>query len=350
MGALLLGVTFAGCFLGAGYVSGQELWQFFGSFGINGVYALFFAISLQFAFGVILLKLAGITGIEELDRIVIQRELPAARLFLGAAEVFFMFGICVIMYAGAGALFAQLFGIPAAVGSAILCMLVALVSLFSFSGMVSAFSVFVPILVVFSLIFSVLALNKFGFPAMPTAQIGHTSFAAAAFSALTFVSYNLFCSIGILTPLSKKLRSKRVVVPGIALGCLLLLTIALSIVLALFAFPQSVTAELPMLALASELSQVAGGIYGFLLLGSMFGTALSCLVATVEFLSQKSETIKNKRRFVTLALSALGWLASLAGFGNLIGIVYPLCGYCGFGALILVLLHYISVRKGGDAA
>ena len=27
---LRLGVVFAGCFLGAGYVSGQELWQFFG--------------------------------------------------------------------------------------------------------------------------------------------------------------------------------------------------------------------------------------------------------------------------------------------------------------------------------
>ena len=31
--ALRLGFTFAGCYLGAGYVSGQELWQFFGCFG-----------------------------------------------------------------------------------------------------------------------------------------------------------------------------------------------------------------------------------------------------------------------------------------------------------------------------
>ena len=33
IGSLKLGLSFAGCFLGAGYVSGQELWQFFGSFG-----------------------------------------------------------------------------------------------------------------------------------------------------------------------------------------------------------------------------------------------------------------------------------------------------------------------------
>lgn len=28
--------TFTGCFLGAGYVSGQELYQFFGAFGAAG--------------------------------------------------------------------------------------------------------------------------------------------------------------------------------------------------------------------------------------------------------------------------------------------------------------------------
>ena len=32
-----IGLTFAGSFLGAGYVSGQELWQFFGSFGGGGL-------------------------------------------------------------------------------------------------------------------------------------------------------------------------------------------------------------------------------------------------------------------------------------------------------------------------
>ena len=28
-----LAFTYVGCFLGAGFISGQELWQFFGSFG-----------------------------------------------------------------------------------------------------------------------------------------------------------------------------------------------------------------------------------------------------------------------------------------------------------------------------
>ena len=36
MGPVRLAFTYIGCFLGAGFVSGQELWQFFGAFGVWG--------------------------------------------------------------------------------------------------------------------------------------------------------------------------------------------------------------------------------------------------------------------------------------------------------------------------
>ena len=35
MNPIRLAVVFSGCLLGAGYVSGQEIWQFFGSYGLN---------------------------------------------------------------------------------------------------------------------------------------------------------------------------------------------------------------------------------------------------------------------------------------------------------------------------
>lgn len=51
IGSFNLGLAFAGCFLGAGYVSGQELWQFFGSFGAKGVAGLLVAVALLFSPG-----------------------------------------------------------------------------------------------------------------------------------------------------------------------------------------------------------------------------------------------------------------------------------------------------------
>ena len=37
LGIMQMALTFAGNFLGAGYVSGRELWQYFGVFGKKGL-------------------------------------------------------------------------------------------------------------------------------------------------------------------------------------------------------------------------------------------------------------------------------------------------------------------------
>ena len=42
-----LAFTYVGCFLGAGFISGQELWQFFGNFG-NWGYVGFVLAALLF--------------------------------------------------------------------------------------------------------------------------------------------------------------------------------------------------------------------------------------------------------------------------------------------------------------
>ena len=50
-----LGAAFSGCFLGAGYVSGREMWQFFGRFGPVGWLGLCLSIALLGGAGALLL-------------------------------------------------------------------------------------------------------------------------------------------------------------------------------------------------------------------------------------------------------------------------------------------------------
>ena len=68
---LSLGFTFAGCFLGVGFVSGQEIWQFFGAFGIMGIFGIILTFLLHFLFGIILIKLVHNTKIVEMDKLVV---------------------------------------------------------------------------------------------------------------------------------------------------------------------------------------------------------------------------------------------------------------------------------------
>ena len=48
-----LGLLFAGCFLGAGYVSGQELRQYFVVYGAKGYLGLLAAVAILCIFGVL---------------------------------------------------------------------------------------------------------------------------------------------------------------------------------------------------------------------------------------------------------------------------------------------------------
>lgn len=345
--ALAYAVTFAGCYLGAGYVSGQELWQFFGVFGYKGIIGFIFTLFLLFFFAVILLFLAKREGIEELDVVITGEKSTHLRALVAAAELIILFGIFVIMAAGAGALINQILPVPVILGSFVFCFMVAAVGIKGIDGIISAFSFIVPALVISSVIISCACLIKgdifslhFEAPSRENPLISNP-----VISSVTYLSYNFFGSIGILLPFAKLTENKKSVITGTAIGCGFLFVIAIGILLSLFLTPQSITAPLPMLYLASKISPALGYIYAFLLLCGMFGTSLSSLVAIVNFREKKQLKKVPKSTGLIVILSLLAFIGSFAGFGNLIGTVYPIFGYFGFFALFGILYNFLKSNR-----
>ncbi|MBU5627054.1 hypothetical protein KQI82_09060 [Oscillibacter sp. MSJ-2] len=342
-----LAVTYAGCFLGAGYVSGQELWQFFGSFGKMSVPGLLLAVALLAAFGMMLLRLAQMTGIEEMDRLVVRKEWPWLRKALSLFECVFLFGVTAIMSAGAGALTQQLLGIPSWLGGILMTAAVVLIAFRGLRGLVSAFSILVPVLVLVTVLVALAALIRFPMAQAAFAPVSEGSFLMKYWptAAITFASYNVLGAVGVLAPLGKYADQKKTVWRGVALGCGLLLLIALSVILALRVCPQAISQELPMLALASALSPALAYVYGALLLLAMFGTSLSSLVAVVTLLRQKFPLVERSRGKTTALLGAAAALGSLMGFGDLISVLYPLFGYLSGIFLLFMGSHYLWCRR-----
>lgn len=219
IGALNLGLAFAGCFLGAGYVSGQELWQFFGSFGLNGAVGLAIAMAMLFGVGVLMLDLNRISGIADIDKLVVRWNIPILCAAVTVLELLFLFGVCTIMSAGSGALLNQLFGIPTALGSAALAALVAFVSLAGLGGMVAAFSATVPVLAVVTLVFGIISVSQNGVQfAQPAAAGSNPLMGSWVVAALSFACYNTFGNIAMISPLGEFMKSKKAAVCGIAVG------------------------------------------------------------------------------------------------------------------------------------
>lgn len=349
LGALRAALTFTGSILGAGYLSGQELWQFFGAFGLWGMAGLAVTMAVMSALVILVMQLARTTGIVEMDRLIIPWERPALRSCAAFVEIFFLIDIVIIMYAGGGALLEQLFGLPLWLGSLGMCILVSAVALSGLQGTVRFFSLLVPPTVVVTVVFGLLALMYFGLPALPASSPSNPLLGNWLASALTYVSYNFFSIIGLMAATGVSVVSDRAVRHSAFLGSGFLIAIALSVLLAMFAFPASTGESLPMLAVAQTISPILCYPYGLILLCGMFGSSLFSIVTILTFFEAKFPAFPRHRGKTLVIIALVCFPASLAGFGNLVAVLYPICGYCGFAFILTLIWHWFHVKSAKKA-
>ena len=79
-----LAFTYVGCFLGAGCISGQELWQFFGAFGNWGYVGFALATLLFVVIGVLFIRLTQKTRCSDRDHLLVPSVSNCRRAPTGA--------------------------------------------------------------------------------------------------------------------------------------------------------------------------------------------------------------------------------------------------------------------------
>ena len=342
LSTLRLAAVFAGCFLGAGYVSGQELWQYFGAFGTRGFVGLCVSAALLYLMGVLLLRLAQRTGVIDAERLAVPWDFRVLRAAFSVLELLMLFAVVSIMCAGAGALAEQLFSLPHAAVSAVFALAVLACALTGLQGIVTVFSFSVPCLVLSAVGIGAVFVLRGGMPEL-SAAAENPMLGGWFLSALNYASYNMFGAVAILAPFGHLAGKRSTVTGGLALGCAGLLLIAVSVLLSAASVPGAAEAELPMLFAAQSLSPWLGSFYALLMLFAMFGTSLSCEVSIVNWMAAESAAIQRHRTFFTFTVSAAAFAAGLFGFGRLIGVLYPVFGYAGAAFLVTMAWHSVSV-------
>jgi len=347
-----LAFTSAGCFLGAGHVSGQELWKFFGAFGLPGLSGRVVSLIIQMVFVIMLLRIGEKSGSVTLDRALVPEDKPFLHRVVGIFQLTFLFGVCVIMIAGAGALVEQLIGIRAFIGGLCFCAIVIVVACNGMDGLSKICTLLVPGMVAVTMIISILAIANKGFSAVLAMENVNDSVLLPNWwiSALTYVSYNIVGAVGVIVPIGPNCENEKALKGGASLGVLFLLMISACIIPGLGVSPEAIGAELPMLALATGLSTALGWIYAVLLIVGMMSTTVSFLVAINIYATELKPALKDKRVAVIGILVALAFAGSLLGFGDLISLVYPIYGYLGFVVMFLIARHWLKLRKAGKLA
>lgn len=349
MTSLSVCFTFTGCFLGAGYVSGQELYQFFGAFGGAGIVGLFAAVALLGILNLMLVRIVRSTRDARIDHAVVGTENRFLLFLVGAVEMIIFFGTYVVMAAGAGALLESLTGLRGAHiwGAFVFCTVISFLAVRGIAGLVRIFSAVVPLLILVTVAVGVAATVIYagnGLTFRPS-EIKNPLIPNAATGAVTFASYNFFCSIGILCPVGLAVKNRRAAVLGTVYGCVTLVFVAFSVLFSLAAFPQAASAGLPMLAAAQSLSPVLTVIYAALLILAMSGASLACLVPTVTYFAEKFTGAEKHGAALTFGASGIAFLLSCFGFSDLVGTVFSSFGYLSLFAVFGVIRHAAACAK-----
>lgn len=340
--SLTVAGAYIGTVVGAGFASGQEVLQFFGFFGSRGLLGLALATALFAVFGV-LVGLAG-NRVRATSHVDVIRAVGGSAIgpVIDAVVTFFLFGGFSAMAAGAGAVFAQQFGLNPLWGIALMVAASAATVLLGIEGVVTSISLVVPFLIASVLGVSLFTLLKTP-PVLSWFQPQRAPVPFWPVSAVAYVSYNLLLAVSVLAPMGAR-TSRDNLRLGITLGAAGLGLGALAIDLAILTgVPRVARVEIPMILAAGRISPGVGLLYSVVLLAEIYTTAVGSLFG---FSARLVDPGEERYVYVVIGASLVALVASQIGFSQLVSKLYSAVGYAGF--LFLIALAADAFRRGSE--
>ncbi len=308
-----VGLTYTGAIAGAGFSSGQEIYQFFSRYKSWGTIGILVAGLLFYVIGW--------RALEQGRRGVVAASSPKG-MYGGTREgvtlAFLVTGLGVVV-AGGGATVHQLVGVPTWVGSSITLMLILLVVFFGVQLMMLVNTIVVPYSMLLTLVVAWIYVPRGTSWAKTSLVTPH----GWPLSALLYVSYNIFTAILVLFAVGGSLPSRRDTGRAALLGAILLTAMALLEHRVLLGLPT--VGDLPLLEAARHIHSTLGLLFGISLWTALFTTGIAEAFAFVDRVGRR------------WGVGLIGTLPlSFCGFQGMVAMLYPLMG--GVASLIWVPL------------
>lgn len=324
-----------GTMIGAGFASGQEIYLFFFSFGLKGLIGIVISSILTYFVIYKTLKLIKNNQIETysdfLDLFIKNKFI---KKILNISVNIFILITFFIMIAGFGAYFEQQFGINSIWGSTILATLSFIIFMTNVKGVIKVNEFLVPILVLFLIIIGIVNIKNLHLLELNN-YITKTNNSSFVLSAIIYGSYNSILLIPVLLTLKKYINSDKQIIKITLISSSILFLLSIIIYLILVRVDVDITKlEMPAIYVVSNGFKIFKYIYGFIILGSIFTTAISL---GTSFLQNICETKKSYPHFALL-LCITSILISNFGFSNLVNYLYPIFGYLGILQILKLIL------------
>ena len=341
-----IAMAFVGVVVGAGFASGQEILQFFSSFGYWGL--LGGVVS-----GICFTVLGMAVG--ELSQVSVSHSFkeglylicgPRLGVVVDIMITFFMYAIAIVMFAGGGSLMEQQWGVPAEYGSIAVMVITVLIVFLRVDRVMAFIGSVTPILVLMVIFLCIYSWNTRDLPLQELDVIAQTKPQGSGhwlMGSLLYVSYNMVVGAPFLMIAGAQATSRRNALLGGLVGGLLLGFLIVLISAGVFGRIDTIgSAALPMLMLASEQSRLLGTIMSVVIFAMILTTSVGVLYS---FSARILPPNTRKFNIGTAIAGVLGLVGAKIGFINLVGTVYPFFGYLGFVLMAWILIAWFRLRR-----
>jgi len=341
--SLKIASAFVGVIIGAGFASGQEILQYFTSFGTIGIVSALLATVLFAYFGMSLVWLGSHFRAESHHDVIHGVSNRFWGRLIDYILIFTTFGFGVVMVSGGGAALEQQFGMPIIVGNIIMTLLVIFTMMINVNKVLNIIGGMTPFLILaatFISIYSLFAMDQSFASLHPEAQAQPSAVGNWVFSAINYVSFNIALGASMAIVIGGHEKNGKVAAVGGLLGGL---TIGILIILTHLAVFSNIgvaaTVEMPLLEIANNIHPIWGFLYAIILFGMVYNTATSMFYALGSRFFIKGT---GKFKIFTAIAIIAGFLLSFAGFTELVNVIYPLFGV--LGLVLMVILFIGSLR------
>lgn len=355
-GSVFRVLTYAGAIIafliGSGFATGQEILQYFTSYGYWGVFGTGILVLLLMAYVAVEFFVVGqARKFDRPSRIFHYYCGKYLGSFFDYFSILFVFLSFTVMVAGAGAVFEEHYGLSRFPGGIGLAVAVGISVWFGLKSLVDVIGKIGPLIVVVAVGLGLLGIfrNPAGIaegqallPDLDLTQASTNWFMAG----LSYVGFCMLWLAAFLTALGKNARNRKEAAAGGFVGAVIFSLACIVVGLGLLANITRVGGtEIPMLVLAEDISPVLAGGISVMILAGIYTTAVPLLwTVSSRFAADKTP----KFRYLTIALALLGTVIGLVlPFSQMVNIVYVINGYVGILLLVLMLVKTVlrTVRR-----
>lgn len=350
-------VNYAGAFIalliGSGFATGQELMQFFSSYGIAGIIGVCICfVALAFV-GVQFVKY-GFEGKfdnpNDIYKLICGKALGS---FYDYFSIFFIFLSFTVMISGAQATAVQHYNAPPFVGGIVLGVLTIITVMCGLSRIVDVIGKIGPVIVILAILVGLISISKnisnldSSLKALKVFvdnnQINQASKFGFVASALSYVGFCMLWLAAFCATVGKNSTNFEETKYGQILGAagfsLATIIMAFAILLSISEVHQS---QIPSLILANDINPMLANIFSVIIILGIYTTAVPLLWTVIARFFEEN-TIKF--RIATFIIGIIGMVIGLLlKFDILVKYVYVLNGYLGIMLLFIMVIRAIMKK------